>query len=113
MICKYEGILGVKLTEKIFDYEFVLFGCYLPPDGSRWGYLSSSFFENLSSEIFLNCNVDNIIICGDLNSRIAGENDHICNIDDDIPKRKHLDEHKNSHGVELLSFFTRSKMYYS
>ncbi len=65
--------------------------------------MSKAFFAHLTSGIYLNSNVDCVLICGDFNARISNEKDYIAEIDK-VQERTALDLQKNGHGESLLGF---------
>jgi exonuclease III len=97
------GFIAVQFTYKF--YQFIIVSCYLPPENSVWGRDSEFFFSSLLQFIY-NVDVTDIIICGDLNSRIGNLKDTIDDIDE-LPRRSVLDNHVNQHGRSLIDFFTR------
>lgn len=49
----YDGILGIKLKNRISDFEFIVFACYLPPECSNrerdtQGFYTHPFNSDLS-----------------------------------------------------------------
>ena len=107
----FEGILGVQFSNKHTDYKFIMFSCYLPPEGYSRGHDGSSFYQHLLNLTYLYADVDAMYIVGDLNSRIGSDDDHIPELDD-IPVRVPLDIHGkvNKHGECLLDFLKDTKM---
>ena len=75
IVDKHEGIFGIELKEKITNFTFVLYSCYLAPEGSIWGRDPSGYFGHLLAESYLHCNDDVFMLCGDFNSRIGADND--------------------------------------
>ena len=93
----YDGILGIKCTNKITKFTAVIFACYLPPQNSPWGRDSSSFFAHLISEIYLHSYADFIVCGGDINARIGDLKYCDENIDIDVPPRKPIDFERKGH----------------
>ena len=104
----YDGILGVKFAHKVSKYEFIVFSCYLPPQNSTWGRDAVSFYSHLLSQIYVNSDCD-VIISGDLNSRIGSLQDTVPEIDNVI-NRIVLDKTYNQHGQCLIDFLHESKL---
>ena len=42
-----DGIIGTTLSCKREDYNFLVFGCYLPQENSPWGRYAQSFNKDL------------------------------------------------------------------
>ena len=105
----YDGILAVKFDCKISHYCFLVVAMYLPPEQSVWGRDSVNFYNHLMKIVYEYENCDNIILAGDVNSKIGNAQEYIPDIDDVTP-RKILDPTFNSHGKELLDFLKDSKM---
>ena len=81
--------------------------CYLPPVSSPWGRCSISFFGHLLSILYtLDC--DNVVIAGDLNTRIVGLHDFIPDVDN-ISNRVNIDDTKSGHYEEMIDFLLDSK----
>lgn len=104
----FDGILGVKFTNKISDYVFVVFSCYLPPESSPWGRDASSFFSHLLTQIYIQYDTDSIFICGNLNARISNILDFDKDLDT-IPPRLTIDNVHNQHGSSFLEFLNDCK----
>ena len=103
--------MALRFTNIHDEYTFVIFSCYLPPEGSKRGRDGSKFFEYLLEQIYMCSNDDAIYLCGDFNSRINNENDSISAIDN-ILNRIAIDNHGNvnKHGECLLDFLRDTKM---
>jgi hypothetical protein len=56
-----------------------------------------------------NAHVDEIFLCGDLNSRIGDMMDYIQGVDS-LPNRIVIDPTKNNHGSAFIEFLQESKM---
>ncbi len=82
---------------------------YLPPDGSPYGRDSSSFFSHLLAQMYMLCEADMTLICGDLNSKTGGLNDFVPGIDN-VDVRTPIDLSTNQHGKSLIEFLLESKM---
>ena len=100
IIDKYEGILGLKFTHKISEFEFVVFSCYLPPENSPWGRDATSFFNHLLQQMYLNCNVDALFLVGDFNARVGNLKDFECNFQCLENRMNNVDQVINNHGRE-------------
>ena len=105
---EYDGIMGLLFKDNNSDYSFVVFVCYLPPEASPWGRDPEAFFNHLLQQVYNYSNVDNMLICGDLNARIGNLKDYIDNVDT-IPPRCVLDLVQNNHGMSLIEFLNESK----
>ena len=70
----------MEFVSKSSEFSFVLVCYYLLPDGSLYAN-PDSFYSQLICSIYLNNDVDLLIICGHFNSRIGKEQDFISNID--------------------------------
>ena len=99
---RIDGILGLKFIYKLCPFSFVLYCCYLPPEGSLYAN-PNNFYSELICSIYLNSIVDLLILCGDFNSRIGKEQDFIENIDS-LPVLQNLDKVKNVYGDTFLEF---------
>ena len=104
----YEGILVIKLTHKWSSFTFFIVTCYLPPENSPWGREAEAFYSHLLSLLY-SVEFDNLIICGDFNSRIGNIMDYVTDIDS-IPVRQVIDKHVNQHGKCLIDFLIESKL---
>ena len=98
---EYDGILAVKFVNKITEYTFIVISCYLPPEYSKWGRDSTSFFNHLVMLLY-SYESDMTIMAGDVNSRIGNLED--CIDKENIPVREILDETKNQHGIAFVEF---------
>lgn len=93
----YDGILGIKSKNRISDFEFIMFACYLPPECSNRRSDAQGFYTHLLTQIYLNCDSDALFVMGDLNSRIGKLNDIPQDIDN-IPNQIYIDNTVNQHG---------------
>ena len=105
----FDGILGILFKDKITEYCFAVFWCYLPPENSPYGRDSTSFFTHLLSMLYLHSYVDSCFCFGDFNSRVSNEADNI-SIIDEIPERSVIDFTLNNHGESFLDFLKESRM---
>ena len=105
----YEGILCLLLKDKISEFSFTVYCCYLPPEYSPYGRDSTSFFTHLLSLIYLNNYVDCSFVLGDFNGRL-GEKSDIISAVDNIPARDVIDFTQNKHGEALLDFLIEARM---
>lgn len=103
----YDGILGIKFKNRISDFEFIVFACYLPPECSNRGRDAQGFYTHLLTQIYLNSDSDALFVLGDLNSRIGKLNDILQDIDN-IPNRIYIDNTVNQHGHELINFLNEA-----
>jgi hypothetical protein len=104
-----DGILGLKFIEKVSNFAFIVFSCYLPPVNSVYGYASVDFFNHLIQQLYVHNDVVLIALCGDFNGRIGGLSDTIQDVDG-MPKRVYIDDCVQGHGEELLNFILDSKL---
>ena len=105
----YEGILGILFKDKVSEYCFTVFCCYLPPENSPHGRDSNAFFTHLLSMRYLHSYVDSFFILGDFNSRVSDKKDSISAIDPVID-RNTIDFTLNKHGESFLDFLKESCM---
>ena len=105
----FEGILCLLFKDKISDFCFSVYCCYLPPENSPYGRDCTSFFTHLLSLIYLHNYVDCYFVLGDLNSRVGNKLDAISLIDD-VPERECIDTACNSHGEAFIDFLHESRM---
>ena len=96
-----DNILGVKFYNDSGN-SLVIYCVYLPPEGSKYSIGNEQLLNSLTVEIYRQNEVDNMIICGDFNTRIGNKQD--TPQWDDFPKRKVLDETMNSYGQRLITF---------
>jgi len=125
------GFLCVKLSKTDFglnDDLFICF-CYIPPNNSVY-YAShnTGFFESLEQKIRTYQTQGEIVVMGDLNSRIGERSDYIQNIDafnefipeidkencntseEDIPLRFTMDKNVNTSGLKRLDICKSSDL---
>ena len=95
-----DGLLVVKFTHKQSEFEFAVFICYVPPEGSPWSQNISDYYAYLTSEIYSNFECDMIFIVGDMNGRI-GKKDETYS-EDNIRNRVVLDNQSNSQGTAFI-----------
>ena len=100
----YEGIFCMLFKDKISDYCFIAYCCYLPPENSPYGRDSTAFYTHLLSLMYLHNFADCSFIFGDLNGRIGDKNDTI-QVVDQVNSRDVIDYTSNKHGDALLDFF--------
>lgn len=104
----YEGIIGVHFANKFSDFNFIVYSLYLPPENSPWGRDATAFFSHLLTQVYLHCETDALILCGDLNSRIGSiQENNDCF--DNIPHRTLVDKACNQHGKSFLEFLNDSR----
>ena len=112
-----EGLFCLKLCRKFFKRRNDLYLCatYIPPQSSKAAHAKTDYFSNLLETINSLLQKGNVIIAGDLNSRIGGENNsteiEINHINDLLPQidnpprvqeRSACDQVINQHGRKLL-----------
>jgi hypothetical protein len=97
-----EGIIGIEFRHKLSSYIFIIYSCYLPPEGSVW-LEESVFYSHLISQVYLSNYANAVYICGDFNSRIGTLSDVIEGIDNLLP-RKPFDLTKNTSGETFIDF---------
>ena len=68
------GLWG--LSGKMSNYKIIIYSCYLPPEDSQYAD-TTLFYSHLAAEIYKGYSSDQLLICGDFNSRIGSENDFI------------------------------------
>ncbi len=95
--------------DKMTDFKFVIFCCYLPPENSVWGRNPTQFFSHLITQLYMYQDHDFVCICGDFNARIGNMNDIVNDIDD-VCKRKTLDNIKGGHGETFIEFVKDCKV---
>ena len=105
----FDGILGVKFSNKATDYTFVVYASYLPPERSTRGRDAQSFFSHVLAQMYLFYDSDAIFVVGDLNSRIGNIHDASPDFDG-IPQRTVLDKTINQHGHDFCEFLIEAKM---
>ena len=105
----YDGVIAVKFNCKLSDYCFLVVGLYLSPELSTWGRDASGFYDHLLQLMYEHSNADNIILGGDLNSKLGSLQDFIPDVDN-VPPRTILDSTKNRHGDELFNFLMEANM---
>ena len=82
-------------------------GLYLSTEQSTWGRDSTCFYSHLLSLMYNFNDCDNIVLAGDLNSKIGNMEDFIPEVDN-LHVHKLLDTAKNKHGYELLNFLVET-----
>lgn len=106
----FDGILGLLFKHVDTEYSFINYVCYLPPDKSAWSN-PTDFYGHLTSQLYLNNDVDVIYLCGDFNSRIGSRDDIIVGVDDvTLPLRKATDQNCNQYGEQFLDFLRDMKL---
>ena len=105
----YDGILCLLFKDKVTEFCFTVYCCYLPPENSPYGRDSTGFFTHLLSQIYLNSYVNASFICGDLNCRVGDRQQSITEVDD-IPAREIIDTVVNKHGEALFDLLIESRM---
>ena len=103
----YDGILVVLFQDKQSDFSFIIFSCYLPPEGSVYAN-ATNFFAHILTLLYLHQDTDLMFICGDFNGRI-GKHTDVSNIDD-LPSREVIDDKLSGHGESLLEFLNDGKL---
>ena len=101
-----DGILALRFEHRVSQYVFVIFSCYLSPEGSTRGRDSLTFFSHLLCLVYY-LEADAVYICGDFNSRIADKED--CLVSDGMPPRIAKDLTLNKHGDTFINFIKDSK----
>ena len=85
----YDGISVVMFLDKQTDFSFIIFSCYLPPEGSVYAD-ATSFFAHILTLLYLHQDVDLMFICGDFNGCIGKRTD-VSDVHD-LPSRKVIDD---------------------
>ena len=93
----------LKFTNRIDSSVFVLFVCYLPPDGSTRTVDADAFVNELMKKVYEYQSEGEIILCGDFNARLGSEPDYIEGVDI-VKPREIIDESTNSY-CDILSDF--------
>lgn len=119
------GLVWIKLDKTFFgtDNDIYICSCYIPPEDSNvYKNINSQlfefdFFELLSNDIRHYSELGDILITGDLNSRVGQRSDIVQNINldrfvdmplndipaDNLPKRSSFDNKSNGFGNKLLT----------
>ena len=105
----YEGIFCMLFKDKVSDYCFTVYCCYLPPEHSPYGRDSTAFYTHLLSLMYLHNFVDCSFVFGDFNGRIGDKQD-IIHVVDHVNLRDVIDYTHNKHGEALLDFLIESRM---
>lgn len=85
-----------------------MYSLNLHPENSPWRRDVTSFFSHLLTQVYLHCETDALILCGDLNSRIGSiQENNDCF--DNIPHRTSVDKACNQHGKSFLEFLNDSR----
>ena len=102
-----DGVIGVKLQNKLSLYEIVVFSVYLPLDGSRYSHTNENILAKLAIELYRHNEVDQIFLCGDFNARIGSLDD--VEISPNLPERRVIDATVNAQGHKLIEFISDIK----
>ena len=105
-----DGLIGLKVKNKLTDMFVGIVAMYLSPDNYRYGQDAEGFFNNAAVmwQDLLDC--DLLIGGGDLNSRTQELLDFIPDIDGGlISKRFNPDKIKNAHGDSFLTFLKENR----
>ena len=105
-----DGLIGLKVKNKLTDMFVGVVAMYLSPDNYRYGQDAEGFFNNAAVmwQDLLDC--DLLIGGGDLNSRTQELLDFIPDIDGGlISKRFNPDKIKNAHGDSFLTFLKENR----
>jgi hypothetical protein len=105
-----DGILGVKFTNKISKYVFIIFSCYLAPDNSPYGRNTAEYFGHLIAQLYIHSECDQIYFCGDFNGRLGNMKDVVVDIDTNIPTRNVIDPVITGHGETLVECLLDSRL---
>ena len=97
-----DNVIGIKFENVENGETIALFCVYLPPDGSKYSIENEMTLNNLTIEIYNQCEADLIIVCGDFNARI-GEKCDIPVWDSMLPHSA-IDKTVNAQGERLLTF---------
>ncbi len=95
------GFLVKNILFEWYVVTFVVFTCYLPPEGSPRISVPNSFFSHLLAQMYSLSDVDAVCVCGDFNGRKL--NDCITDVDDMLP-RNIIDSFVNGYGEALVEF---------
>ena len=106
--CLCDGLIGIRLMSRNVNQSILVLSCYLPPEGSPWAN-TTLFFSNLTKQVYEMKEDDMIILAGDFNARIGGNEDFIGTLDNVNP-RVIIDTRTNSYGDILLDFLKDCKL---
>ncbi len=81
----------------------------MAPYGAPYGYMSTDFLAHLIIQLYINCEIDMIYICGDFNARTGRLKDVIDDIDF-LPQRQVIDDIVHSHGEDFVNFALDCKL---
>ena len=98
-----EDVIWLKLENRQSGHKLTLFICYLPPEGSSRRCDGEAFYSDLMLKFYEYQNEDDVIICGDFNSRCGDATDYIECVDSVRP-REVVDCKINSYGQLLIDF---------
>ncbi|WAR27806.1 hypothetical protein MAR_013510, partial [Mya arenaria] len=109
----YDGIIAVSFTNKATGSDFIVFSCYLPPEGSTRGRDAQGFFAHLLTQIYAHANYDRMVVCSDFNARIGSLSDLLTECDS-IPERNvniETDYNAQLYGPSTVSLTHREARY--
>ncbi len=98
----FDGLLVTRFVSKTTDFEFVIYACYIPPEGSPWSQNISDYLGHLVSEVYAHYESDLLFIVGDFNGRTGGLTETF--IEDNIRDRSIIDNVRNSQGIAFFDF---------
>ncbi|WAQ96050.1 hypothetical protein MAR_028740, partial [Mya arenaria] len=105
----YDGIIAVSFTNKATGSDFIVFSCYLPPEGRD----AQGFFAHLLTQIYAHANYDQMVVCSDFNARIGSLSDLLTECDI-IPERTvkiETDYNAQLYGPSTVSLTPREARY--
>ncbi len=104
----FDGLLVTKFVSKTTEFEFVIFVCYIPPEGSPWSHNISDYLGHLVSEVYAHYESDLLFIVGDFNGRSGGNNGPLIEtyVEDNIRERIIIDKVRNSQGIAFFDFLS-------
>ena len=102
------NILGVKFSDKVSDFTFIIYSCYFPPEGANRGRDVDDMFAHLVNQLYIYSDIEHIYLCGDFNARVGNKVDFIPDIDN-LPPRRNIDTQSNTFGDALIDFLKDTK----
>ena len=106
----HDGVLAIKFTRNDDNYCFIIVAMYLPPEQTSWGRNASEFYAHILKIVYEHSQCDDILLAGDVNSKIGELTDFVPEVDSNITARKILDKTTNRHGKEFIEFLIEAKL---
>ena len=98
-----EGLIAIKLVNKLNYHPIVVIGSYLPPESSVHTQNADNYFQDVVDLVYDFYDEDLLLLCGDYNARVSNKADFVDTVDS-LPARIHLDNTSNDHGISLVNF---------